>query len=170
MLIKHQPFELDMVVEFRVLATIVVLALGLILHALLRWLINRHVERYMPKFTKKTPLRKLVTPLVAILTLLAVISVWGVNLENLWIYATSIAGLVAIGFVAVWSVLSNLLASTILITSRRVRIGDSIEILPEGIKGKVINITLMFIVLEDKKYKITVPSNMYFQKFVKIKR
>lgn len=156
-------------IEARILASIAIFIIAIILHMILRRAILRNVERYVPKM-KRTPLRKVLTVAILIVLLLSIISIWGLNLDNLWIYITSVMGLVAIGFVAVWSMLSNLLASTILLASRRVRIGDEIEILPDKIKGVVVNITLLFIILEEKGYRTTVPSNMFFQKFVRIKR
>lgn len=74
----------------------------------------------------------------------------------------------AIGFFAVWSILSNIFAGVILFFSQTVRIQDTIEIIPDNVKGTVKDINLFFLTLTDENGNdITIPSNMIFQKMIK---
>jgi small-conductance mechanosensitive channel len=85
-------------------------------------------------------------------------------LRDVWTFLSAVLALVAIGFVAVWSVMSNVLCSLILIFARPFRVGDTIVIPSQGLEGKVINFTLLFTVLRDHDGSlIQIPNNTFFQ-------
>lgn len=122
----------------------------------------------------------------SILKWLLIIAIALITLQNLGIKVTNImaglltiAGMVAIGFIAVWSVLSNILCSFLLIAFRPFNIGDEIEIIEatggSGLKGKVTGFNVMFTSLEeaseDGKTKLItqVPNNIFFQKSLRRK-
>jgi small-conductance mechanosensitive channel len=100
--------------------------------------------------------------------ILIIAIVWGINIQNLWVAITGIIAITAIGFFAVWSILSNVIAGMILFFSKNFNLGEEIEILPEKIKGQVISIHSMFTIIEDKKgNKINIPNNLILQRMVK---
>lgn len=102
----------------------------------------------------------------ACVTLLIVL--WGGNLQNFRMTLMSIFGIIAIGFFAVWSILSNIVAGVILLTSKNINIDDNIEIVNENISGKIIDINSMFVILKSGKDKIQIPNNLLLQKSIKI--
>ena len=103
---------------------------------------------------------------VIILTLLAVCQVWGV-LGNVWAAATATVTLVAIGFVAVWSVLSNVLCSLILMAGRPFRVGDRLRFPPDDIEGTVVAVTLVSTRLRtDDGDELQIPNNLFFQRII----
>jgi small-conductance mechanosensitive channel len=76
---------------------------------------------------------------------------------------TGVFALVAIGFVAVWSVLSNTLCSLILMVVRPFRVGDTIGFPPDDYRGKVVNFNMIFTTLEtDDGLLLQVPNNTFF--------
>ncbi len=97
------------------------------------------------------------------------IVLWGGSLENFWMSLTGIFGIIAIGFFAVWSILSNVVSGIVILTSKNINIDDNIEIINEGIKGKIVDINSMFVILKSGKDKIQIPNNLLLQKAVKIK-
>ncbi len=87
----------------------------------------------------------------------------------------TVAGMVAIGFIAVWSVLSNAMSAILLLAFKIFRIGDELEIIEptgsvKGLCGRVSGFSLMFTTLEEKGAEGTaptlvhVPNNIFFQK------
>lgn len=97
-----------------------------------------------------------------------IISIWGVHTENLWIFVTSVLGIIAIGFFATWSLLSNITATLILFVVNPFKINDEIVILPEEFQGVVIDINVLFVVIESQDGNIIhIPSNFLFQKMIK---
>jgi small-conductance mechanosensitive channel len=91
-------------------------------------------------------------------------------LENTWTAMTAMFALIGVGFIAVWSVLSNTLCAMLLILVRPFDIGDWIEIPGEAgnIKGKAVNFNLIYTTLRGEDGTlIQVPNNLFFQKPVK---
>ncbi len=91
--------------------------------------------------------------------------VWGFDPEKLWLFLTGFLGLVAIGFFAVWSLLSNVIAGLFLFLSDPFKINDEIEV-PDGeLAGKVLDIRPLFVVLEEPGgHTLYVPNSLLFQK------
>jgi small-conductance mechanosensitive channel len=76
--------------------------------------------------------------------------------------------MVAIGFVAVWSILSNVLATLVILIWRPFNVGEKVEILPEGIEGQVIDINFVYTILKsDDGKKTAIPNNLFAQKFIR---
>ncbi|NQZ78609.1 MAG: mechanosensitive ion channel [Ekhidna sp.] len=82
----------------------------------------------------------------------------------------SILGLVAIGFFAIWSLLSNIIAGIIIYIINPFKISDTIVLVEKEITGKVTDIGLIFTTLADDEGSFTVPNNLFFQQVIKVKR
>lgn len=75
--------------------------------------------------------------------------------------------LIGIGFVAVWSTLSNVLCTLILLTVRPFRVGDEIELVPDPLRGRVVDLNLFFTTLKAEDGRlIQLPNNFFFQRAV----
>lgn len=95
--------------------------------------------------------------------------IFGIAIGRLWIVVSSIAAMIIIGFVAVWSVLGNILAALVLMIWRPFQIGDKIAILPENITGTAKETNLFFTKIETEEgHAISVPNTQIMQKFVKV--
>jgi small-conductance mechanosensitive channel len=114
------------------------------------------------------------------LTVLAAVTVmqqFGVSVQALWTALSAVFVLVAVGFVALWSVLSNMLCALFLVLFAPFRIGDRIEVIEvvlndgskRGIRGKVTGIDLVYTTLQDDDDGSTVriPNNMLFQRAIR---
>ena len=102
-----------------------------------------------------------------LLTGAALLQSWQV-LENVWAAATAVIALIAIGFVAVWSVLSNVMCSFILLGVRPFRIGETVSIVGEEVRGRVEQITLLFTMLRaEDGSQVLIPNNQMFQKSIR---
>jgi small-conductance mechanosensitive channel len=102
----------------------------------------------------------------------------GVDTDNLWTTLMTIAAMVAIGFIAVWSLLSNLVASVLILATRVFKPKDDIELMdtPGGVsvRGTVHSVDMMFTTVEERREDGTtamlkVPNNLFFQKVVRIR-
>ena len=119
--------------------------------------------------------------MVTILVGVTILQELGVSLSAMWATISAVLLVVAIGFVAVWSVLSNALCAVFLVVFAPFRIGDEIEIMEpsvheegkSGLRGTVRDITMLYTTLEDpgagpgEKVCVRVPNNLFFQKAVK---
>lgn len=118
-------------------------------------------------------------------TLLLIFQQLGIRLNSLWALVSTLLAMVAIGFVALWSVLSNLLCTLMLVIFHPFRIGDEIEIIDpamtQGVGGRVRNINLIFTVVDapagenqggdqGKEITLHIPNNLFFQKILRRKK
>lgn len=78
---------------------------------------------------------------------------------------TAVLGLIAIGFFAVWSVLSHITATFILVLTRAFTVDDHIEFMGDPVKGRVKSLNTIYTVLEDAEGGVIyIPNNLFFQK------
>jgi len=105
-----------------------------------------------------------------------VLGLFGISVASFWAALSGVLVLLAIGFVAVWSLLSNLLCSVLLIIFAPFRIGDEIEVQdpasPVTVRGRVRDINLMFttLVMTDENGEeslLRAPNNIFFQKYIR---
>ncbi|MCF7914332.1 MAG: mechanosensitive ion channel family protein [Spirochaetaceae bacterium] len=152
----------------KVVGTFVILIVGLLIQKLLQKTIDRYVRKYRIVHRRNLAMHKTKTVFVYICMLIGIVLIWGVAIENVWMSVVGMLGLIAIGFVAVWSILSNVVAGMLLFFNQTLRIEDQIELLPDGIKGKVLDVNSFFVILVDEEgNKFHVPNNFFFQKYVK---
>lgn len=141
--------------------------------------INTLVKRAIRKFGKSSSInmnsRKIIFYLsnlmFYILSFAGISLIWGVNLEDFSIFITSILAFVGIGFVAQWSILSNLTASVILFFSHPLRLGNRVRVLDKDFDwtGRVEDITGFYLFLRtDDDRMITIPTNLVIQKGIEI--
>jgi len=158
------------------LESLAVLLLAWFLHHLIcrallklsnRGLIHQDLRRILGKMSKW---------LIAIVVLLVVLGLFGISVASFWAALSGVLVLLAIGFVAVWSLLSNLLCSVLLIVFAPFRIDDEIEIQdpasPVIVRGRVLDINLMFTTLratdENREESLLrVPNSIFFQKYIR---
>ncbi len=107
--------------------------------------------------------------LVSVLVfLVGIFMIWGINIERAWIALTGIVAMVAVAFLAIWSLIGNILAGIILFFTAPFKIDDVIEIAPDQIKGKVVAINSFFVlVIDDEQNHISIPNTLFFQKYIK---
>lgn len=107
---------------------------------------------------------------------LLLMELFGLPIRSVWAGLLSAALLIAVAFVASWSVLSNILSALLMLTFSRARIGDIVELRDTkqdevGIRGKIVDINLFFVTLEELKPDLAVsdvppvtqvPCHMFF--------
>jgi hypothetical protein len=114
------------------------------------------------------PVRRILRWLVIFVTVLLVAGVFGFELGGVWAFMSTVLAMVAIGFVAVWSLLSNTSATVILLFTRPFQIGDHIELKSENIAGRVVDLNFFFATLQvDQHTTYQVPNNLFFQKVIR---
>lgn len=115
--------------------------------------------------------------LISTLFLLLILQQFGLSITNILAIVSTVIAMIAIGFVAVWSVLSNILCTLMLLIFQPFRIGDEIEIvdpaMTSGLGGVVRNINILFTTLrssnEEDEIDIQIPNNLFFQKLIRRK-
>jgi small-conductance mechanosensitive channel len=146
------------------LSAVLLLALLFILYVWMRRGLRAYEKRGRLSQHTFAILRRLVSWAFWGIAILIVLQQYNVT-GNVWSSLTAILAMVAVGIVAVWSVLSNAFCSIVLMISRPFNVGDTIEFPGEGWRGKVVDFNLIFTTLrDDEGATIQVPNNLFFQK------
>ena len=102
---------------------------------------------------------------------IALALIWGVNLKEFTIFISSVLAVLGIGFVAQWSLLSNLTSSVILFFYHPLRIGDRIRVLDKDFDwtGEIKDITGFYLLIKtDQGEQITLPNSLVMQKGIEM--
>lgn len=114
------------------------------------------------------PVRLLLRYAILVVATLMILGLWGFELGTILALMGTVLGLVAIGFVAVWSVLSNFLCTFVLVLFKPFSVGDEIELPADNVKGRVVDLSLIFTTLQVSPHEtVMVPNNTYFQRVFK---
>lgn len=128
-----------------------------------------HKTRLTP--SEIIPIKKTLNWLTWGVAAILLLGIFGFNLGGLWTVVSTTLAMVAIGFVAVWSVLSNISCTLMILLFRPFSIGDQLEFPGEDIQGQAIDLNFLYTTLETKDgYRMQVPNNLFFQKVLKRRR
>ena len=101
-------------------------------------------------------------------TVLVMLQRFGV-LQTAWTAITGVLALVAIGLVAVWSVLSNAMCTILLLVFKPFRMGDCVSLPTLDIQGTSVDINFVYTtLLEENGSLVRIPNNTFFQSAVRI--
>ncbi len=113
-------------------------------------------------------MRRTIFFIIHFIALIILITIWGLEVENLWIYFSSVFGLIAIGFFATWSILSNMVAGLMIYLSNPFRIDSKIKLYDHELEATVLTIGLFYTQLRDDEGIFEVPNSIFFQKIFKV--
>ena len=109
------------------------------------------------------------TAVLWIIVATIILQIWGVGVGGFWTLLVSAATVIGVGFLATWTMVSNITASLFLSIWRPFHLGDTLELLPESLKGRVIDRNLMFVALREPTGSvIRIPNNLFFQKMFRV--
>jgi small-conductance mechanosensitive channel len=140
---------------------------GLIANMIVRRALTLLAHRTNLTESDVQPLRRIMHWTVSLITCVLVLGVFGFELGGVWAILSTLFAMIAIGFVAVWSILSHTSATVLILLLRPFHIGDIIELQSENIKGRVVDLNFFFTTLQvDEHTTHQVPNNLFFQKVV----
>lgn len=138
------------------------------LSSFLKFYAKKTQEKHQIKKSRYFAIKRLVSFLSIVLCAVALVFIWGIDVKNLWASMTGILAMIAVAFFAVWSLVGNILAGFIIYFTSPFKINDTIEVMPDEIRGKVLAINTFYTVLfDDEENYINVPNSLFFQKYTK---
>lgn len=157
--------SLDQATLIRLIETGVILAVSLTLFFGLRGRILQFARwAGLPRLAF-APVRLILRYSILVIALALILSLWGFQIGTILALLGSVLGLVAIGFVAVWSVLSNFLCTFVLVMFKPFSVGDELELPADNVKGRVADLSLIFTTLQVSDTEtVMVPNNTFFQR------
>lgn len=114
------------------------------------------------------PVRRVLRWGITLIAGVLILGALGFNVGGMWGILSTVLAMVAIGFVAVWSVLSNTLCTLIIMIFRPFAVGDEIEFAGEPVKGRVMDFNMIYTSLDAGDGSVLqIPNNLFFQKVVR---
>ena len=133
-------------------------------------------KKLLPQLIAKK-LQNALRYLFVLIAVLLLLQQAGVSIGSVWTFVTALLAMIAVGFVAVWSVISNALCTLLLILTKPFRIGDVIDIIDTSnpsnfISGRAMNINMLYTTLmqtaeSGQQVTVLVPNNIFFQKYIR---
>ena len=158
--------------EFKLLESGILVVLYFSIRFATNKLIDRTVNNSLLQKTRGKIIKKIFQILLALIVLIVILTIWGVNKSELVIFITSVLTVIGIALFAQWSHLSNLTSGIIIFFSHSVKLDDTITIIDRDyeVEGRISDIGLFFIRLKTPQgEEVTLPNNIFLQKMVKKK-
>ena len=154
-----------------ILFTIILLAVIIALNSVSKRAIRRYGRTSSIDMNSRKIIFYLSNLMFYLLGFVGISLIWGVNFEDFLVFISSILAILGVGFVAQWSILSNLTASVILFFNHPLRLGDRIRVMDKDFDwtGKVEDISGFYLFMRtDDGKRITIPTNLVIQKGIEI--
>lgn len=160
-------------IHLQILETVILLVLLLVGNMIFRTVLRRIDKRVQFALERKRIIFKIIHLFIAILVIVGLIAIWGVDPKQLFLFLTSALTILAVGFFAQWSILSNITASLILFFNHPIHIGGYIKIVDKDlpIEGIVENITIFFLYIRTSEGELlSIPNILVMQKTISAHR
>jgi small-conductance mechanosensitive channel len=155
------------------IGTLIILLLALIVIPILSRLLNQWLTYLQSplNFTDETnsTINRVIIAVLWALVVFIILDVWGIGLAGVWAVLVSAITIIGVGFIATWAMTSNFTASFFLALWRPFHVGQTVEVLPENLKGCVVGRNLMFTTLtEESGSVLQIPNSLFFQKMFRV--
>lgn len=156
-------------IHIQIIESAILLLLLLAGNMIFRSILNRIDKKLRFALERKRIIYKIVHLFITILAIVGLIAIWGVDPKQLFLFLTSILTILAVGFFAQWSILSNITASLILFFTHPIHIGGYIKIVDKDfpIEGIVEKITIFFLYIRSTDGELlSIPNILVLQKII----
>ncbi len=158
-------------IEIKILESALVLLFYVIVIFITKNVINNALKNAQLQRARRKMIIKAVQLLSTIAFMIILAGVWGLEQDEIAVFATSVITALGIAFFAQWSLLANITSSIILFFNHPLKIGDKIKILDRDypFEGEITELTYFYIHLRsDAGELLTVPNAIFLQKSVAI--
>lgn len=157
------------ILKVRLLETLALVVIYLLAYILTKTAINNALKHTGIQRAR----RKVVIKALHLFTTLSAIvfaaGIWGLNQDQIAVFATTLITALGIAFFAHWSLLSNITSSVILFFYHPMAVGDYIRVLDKDapFEGEVVELTYFFVHLKTRNgERITVPNSLLVQRSI----
>lgn len=147
----------------------------LVIYVALLFLSKTIINNTLKKAHLQRPRRKMIIKALHIFTTIGVLTllagIWGLDQNEIAVFASTLLTALGIAFFAQWSLLSNITSSIILFFNHPLKLGDTIKVLDKEypFEGEVTELTYFFIHLRTANGElITVPNSIILQKSIAV--
>ena len=141
------------------------------MYVLAFFIINTIINNVLKNTQLQRARRKIIIKAVHLFTsltaLILIAAIWGLNQNEIALFASTILTALGIAFFAQWSLLSNITSSILLFFNHPVKLGDTIKIMDKDcpFEGEVTELNYFFVHLKTKDGEIiTIPNSILMTK------
>jgi small-conductance mechanosensitive channel len=157
--------------KIKLLETVAILVLYLIAFFVNKTIINNALKNTLLQRARRKIIIKVVNLFVSIAVVILLAGVWGLQQDEIAVFASTLLTALGIAFFAQWSLLSNITSSVILFFNHPLKLGDTIKVLDKDypFEGEITELTYFFVHLKTTEGEIiTIPNSLVLQKSVSV--
>ncbi|MBY5957348.1 mechanosensitive ion channel family protein [Membranicola marinus] len=157
-------------IEFKILETVIAIALFIAIRIAIFKLIDRIVIKNLLQKSRGKITKKIIQFILLTITFLFILTVWGIDHSELFLFMASVLTVIGIALFAQWSHLSNITSGLIIFFNHSAKLEDNISIIDKDyeVEGRISDIGLFFIKLKTKEdEEVSLPNNIFLQKMIK---
>jgi len=156
--------------EIKILESIIAVFLFFVIRIVIIKLIDRTVTKSLLQKTRGKIIKKIFQIVLLSITVIFILTVWGVDESQLFVFMASVLTVIGIALFAQWSHLSNITSGIIIFFNHSVKLDDTITIIDKdfAIEGRISDIGLFFVTLKTEQgEEVSLPNNIFLQKMIK---
>jgi len=151
------------------LVLLVTLAAVILVNSFFQNRVRSIAARFQWHFRTLLIVQRVVTIILLVVALFVLLNVWGIGLTGVWTLIVGSVTVIGVGFLATWAMVSNVTANFFIAIWRPFFLGDTVQMVPDNLKGRVVEVNLMFTVLrEESGAAILIPNNLFFQRIFRV--
>lgn len=158
--------------EIKIFETVISIIVFFILKIVSIKIIDRTVHKSLLQKTRGKIIKKILKVILISIVVIFILSVWGVDQSELFLFMASVLTVLGIALFAQWSHLSNLTSGMIIFFNHSAKLDDTIIIIDKdySIEGRISDIGLFFVQIKTtENEEVTLPNNVFLQKMIKKK-
>lgn len=157
--------------KIQIFESIIVIGIYLLTFLVIKTIINNSLKRAQLNRTRRKIIIKAIQLFTTIGAFIVLAGIWGLEQNEIAVFASTILTALGIAFFAQWSLLSNITSSIILFFNHPLKLGDTVKVIDKDypIEGEVTDLTYFFVHLKTKEGEIiTIPNSLVLQKSIAI--
>ncbi|MBL0096691.1 MAG: mechanosensitive ion channel [Bacteroidetes bacterium] len=157
--------------KIQILETLALLGIYVIAFFVIKTIINNALKNTQLQRARRKIIIKAVHLFTSIAVIIILTGIWGLEQNEIALFASTILTALGIAFFAQWSLLSNITSSVILFFNHPLKLGDTIKMLDKEypLEGEVTELTYFFIHLKTTSGEtITIPNSLLLQKSIAV--
>lgn len=155
----------------QIISTIATIVIAMISRIIIFKIINKYASLSQKLSLRIAPIQRICAIAINVLALIALITIWGVEKQNIFVALSSVFAVIGVALFAQWSILSNITAGLIIFFNSPLKVGEYIRIHDKDfpLEARVVNILTFYTYLRTDDGKIHVfPNNLLLQRGVSI--
>jgi small-conductance mechanosensitive channel len=157
--------------EIQLIETVAVFIIYIVIFFITKNVINRALKNAQLQRARRKIVIKAVHLFTTIALLIVLAGIWGLQQDEIAIFASTVITALGIAFFAQWSLLSNITSGVILFFYHPIKLGDHIRILDKDypFEGEVTDLTYFFVYLKTIEGDVvTIPNSLILQKSISV--